>query len=85
MKRRPVPRPRPPLPPEVPQAGPVSLLLVPAGRCRWPLWSGQTGPDNPPLVCGAPSAAGCPYCADHRAQAFNPALPPDLSSLAVIV
>lgn len=82
-KRRPVPRPE--MPPEVPPAGPVSLLLAPAGRCRWPLWSGRTGPDNPPLVCGAPTAAGCSYCAGHMAQAFDAAPPPDFATLAAIV
>ena len=53
---------------------PVPLLSAGPCQCRWPLW--EPG-DGVKLVCGAQTAAGSSYCAEHVRRAFtgSPPLP----------
>jgi hypothetical protein len=54
--------------------GPVPLLKLQAGQCRWPLWSDN---DRPPieqrLFCGLPS--GRSYCAEHAERCYGGGTP----------
>jgi GcrA cell cycle regulator len=58
--------PPPPKPVVVYPAGPVSLLDLDSGRCKWPV-------SGPPAAqfCGMAQATGSPYCPMHSALAFN--------------
>lgn len=56
----------PPRPVVIYPAGPVDLLGLDPGRCKWPV----SGPPSA-LFCGVAQVAGSPYCPTHSALAFN--------------
>lgn len=65
-----LPRELPPPPPVEPSPlayGPVPFLDRRAGMCAWPLWE---PPARTGLCCGAETAKGEPYCAEHKAVAW---------------
>lgn len=49
-----------------------TVATLESGDCRWPIGD----PRHPEFhFCGAPRAAGRPYCAAHWQMAFQPARP----------
>jgi len=52
---------------ETKKGGPVPLLEVGLGQCRWPLW---TDAEPEKLVCGDPALFGKSYCAAHARRAW---------------
>jgi len=47
-------------------SGPLTLLELEPGDCRWPVNDG-----SPFLFCAAPAATGGPYCACHAAMSIG--------------
>jgi GcrA cell cycle regulator len=60
--------------------GPKTLINLERNDCRWPIGE----PRHPDFhFCGAPKAAGRPYCERHWRMAFQPARPRHQPSPAI--